>query len=728
MNKKLVLAASASLLALDCLTIVGLSGGLPKTSGNMRLGADCAKCSGNHYSGRQWNVASSEANYGKGGNGYYEYWHCCSCHNYYFSKDDIPGGYDSSLWKDNGESKASSTDYDDDRVQFGGSGKIHKINSISDGGITIDGERDSIYDNAVKYSFEEGSSTSAAIEAVCKDKVLYIYITVTDSSKATRDFSSDSDSAIASCDSVELWVDALHSEKYASSAWEGKANEDYAKPNEEADYASVGAFKVSAGYQGEDNGAEFVSLLPLSKLCENDGTSAMRSQYIDETHYGAEFAINLGDESTAINSFGEIGLALKVNNASETGANETLCFESINSNVDYLRNYSSFRLEGYEEDGSQFNLSSGKAIVGELAGNQAWSFSGNVITASSRGYALSSSSYSDFSVVLSFDNVASYNPYFGANKAAQKAFLFGGNTNEEGKYEGYALSVSTGWLEILKISPVNGYGEDAYASYEYASTYLFGYTETGIEAKTLRLSVKDGVCTLTEADGTALNGYYAEKEDETFAAGKLGILRDDDVTTNITIGEVANTASASGELDKTSALSFVSDLKASASWGLYENRIVTKSVAYRLSDSSFQDFHAVLSFNGLNPDASTNVNPYFTKIAKKAFLFGGSLDENGVYKGYALHASPNFFEILQLNGYSSTCLGYISADPTGKTVALSLNDGTLTLTNDDTTSLGNFDVSGSSSMSLSSYTGGKVGVLSNDSYESVVTLYECQSL
>ena len=679
------------------------------------LNAACGVCSGYHYLGKEWN-ASSPLSYGKGANGLYEYWHCCQCHRYYFDKADISGGYDASKWEEaKVESKASTSDHEDDRVQFGGTKTIHKINAVSSS-ISVDGKREASYDSAAKYDFVSSGDAKATLEALYQGEMLYVYISVTDPTKVSRDCSvSDPSTPISSYDGVELYVDALHSEKLADDAWDGKEGGAYHKGGEEEEWSAVGKWSVSAGYAEASQcgeGCEFDDSYSLSSACKGDGKTSVKSVYSDDGHYGVEFAIDLGKASTPLNDFGEIGIAAKVNDVSAKGVvSAVLPFESINEDASYVRNYSAFRLSGYKANEEGFDLTSGQSLVDDIQGSS-WGFGyqGNKISMNSTGSVLGSSSYTDFTVLLQFDGISTdsnINVYFG--KTARKVFLFGGDFDANGKYQGYGLSASTTWIEIIQVSGTAG-------------TFIGGYNVYA-EGMNVRLTVKDGVATLTHADGTAMENPFGGLSSVTlsgYSGGKLGALRNDEYASTLTIAGLSSDV-ASTSSDEASGVALVSEMKENAKWNFTGNHIALKSNGYRLSSSSYSDFSAVLEFENISRDAS--VNPFLDHNATKAFLFGGSVDANGNYQGYALHFSKDWIEILEVSGYTTTFVDGYGIDGESIKVKFTVSGTSCALSYADGTSMGN-TYNSQTSIALSKYAGGKVGAMRNDTFASVLSVYE----
>ena len=362
-KQKMILFGTLAVLAVTGVSIVAIKGESLFLGNNAVTKAACEVCSGNHYTGVSWTTKNTKK---KGGNGLYEYWHCCQCGKRYFFQDDIPG-YDASKWKDNGTTNPymDTSDIDDNRTQFGGTSVLHKINHLTNGTITVDGQRDDLYNNAVKYNFESaaiwtdhgGTNISATLEAVWQEKMIYIYVDVNDNTKATKDCS-DSSTNNNSYDNIEFRIDTLHSEKYATSSWDGYINADYRKGTDSAgnayDYAVVGKFRVAAGYQGTDQcgannsevtGCWFDQWTYLSGVCIGDGQTSMKSYYYTDTHYGYEFAVSFDHTATIVNPFGEIGMLFKINDKSAKDYHQgILNFENVGDAYDFPRNFSNFRL------------------------------------------------------------------------------------------------------------------------------------------------------------------------------------------------------------------------------------------------------------------------------------------------------------------------------------------------------------------------------------------------
>lgn len=361
-KNKILLLSTLGVLGVASLSLVAVKGESLFLGNHLAVSAACESCTGNHYTGQGWNTKTK----GKGSNGYYENWHCCVCHKRYFDKNDIPG-YDASKWVDNGTINPymDKTDLDDNRMQFGGTSVIHKINHLTSGTITVDGQRDDLYNAAVKYNFESaaiwpengGSNISATLEALWQEQMVYVYVDVNDPTKATKDFT-DSSTNNDLYDNIEFRIDTLHSEKYANSDWDGYINANYRQSNSSSsstyNYAVVGKFRVCAGYEesAKEGGADvytsgcwFDEWTWLSGKARRDTKTYIKSHYYTDTHWGAEFAIYFGDGDTVVNSFGEIGMLLKINDKSGKGVHQgILNFENIGDAYDYPRNFSNFRL------------------------------------------------------------------------------------------------------------------------------------------------------------------------------------------------------------------------------------------------------------------------------------------------------------------------------------------------------------------------------------------------
>ena len=660
-KQKLTLLTGLSVLAIGVLSIVAINADTLFANDKMFTGAQCEVCSGNHYSGEAWNTS----NKAKGSNGLYEYWHCCVCGKRYFFQDDIPG-YDAKNWKDNGTRNQymDTTDLDDSRIQFGGTSTLHKINHLTSGTISVDGLRDELYNSAVKYNFGAAmygsSQVTATLEAVWQDSMLYVFVDVEDPTKSTRDFTTaDTSKWTEAYDAVELRIDTLHSEKVANDSWNGKSGSDY-----RGDYACEGWYKAGAGYNrteqyGDGIGCEFVYEYYMSDLAKGDGKTYVKSQYTSDTHYGMEFAINLANDHSIMNPFGEIGLGVKIYDKNGDTQDGIINFESINDDMPYHRNLSNFRLIGYGEASAQ---QAGESVVNEIKANASssdWTFEGNSVTTNSVGTYLSTTSYTNFTARLKFDGYSQStanndNPYFG-NKAT-KAFLFGGSFDDSNNYTGYALNISKNWIELLKLSG-------------YSSTFIEG-NGMDLGNEEIVITVTGTLCTVSKGDGTiiqmAFNGYDSavNRTDLStvsgYTGGKVGILCNDTSATKISIVEFDNNNefdAASAELPR--GVNLIKEMKNNASssdWTFNENVITTNTAGHYLSTTSYTDFSAIVNFSNINPSADTSVNPFFSKIATKAFLLGGSNDSTGKYSGFAVNISKNFVEVLKLDGYSSTVI------------------------------------------------------------------------
>ena len=369
-KQKFPIIAGFSLLAVGCISLLATNKDGIFSQRFLTVSAKCEQCSGNHYTG-----VNRDGKIGLNHNGIYEYWHCCKCDGRYFFKEDIPGGWEESKWVDNGTTNPymDTTNLDDNRIQFGGTQVIHKINHLTDGDITVDGQRDDKYDNAVKYSFDTpmweehgGSKMTASLEALWKDKMIYIFIDVNDPTYAKKDCS-DTSTNNSSYDNLEFRIDTLHTQKYANSDWDGYINYKYRKLDGSYDYAVEGKFRISAGYDldaqcstdGGKNGNDgttgcfFDQWCYFSGVCVNDGKTRIISKYNeDNTHWTVEMGINLEHDATILNSFGEIGMLFKINDKSAKDYHQGIVnFENIGDAYDYPRNFSNFRLMDFDEFG-----------------------------------------------------------------------------------------------------------------------------------------------------------------------------------------------------------------------------------------------------------------------------------------------------------------------------------------------------------------------------------------
>ncbi len=185
-----------------------------------------------------------------------------------------------------------------------------------------------------------------------------------------------------------------------------------------------------------------------------------------------------------------------------------------------------------------------------------------------------------------------------------------------------------------------------------------------------------------------------------------------------------------GEASGSSAgTALVSELKAnnpSSDWSFADNKVAMTSLGYCLSSSVYGDFSAVIDFTGISPSTDVNANPFFSHVATKGFLFGGSADASGNYQGYALNVSYDWFEILKLNGTSSTFIDGFNMGPEGVKVNLTISGTTLMLRLADGTSLSD-SFNKKTEITLSDYAGGKIGAMRNDSYASLLTIYDFAS-
>ena len=339
-------------------------------------------CHGNHYTGKVWDTSKP----GKGSSGYYEYWHCCECDARYFRTSDI-NGYSKNLWVDNGEvnqyapkDSSDSKYYTDNRVRFGGGQdegdtSLHFVEKLESGkSITVDGVRDEAYDKAVKYEFngdaiwqvgtETKSTSTATLETLWDDDYLYIYVNIKDSTKYTKDYMTQT-GWTDDIDHLELGIDTLHSDKFATDNWDGKKGSGYRNPAYAGDLglACEGLYKIAAGYNSDDTytnekGLNFDDWSFMSNRSREEKTVEAKSKYADDNlSYGVEFKIKFKNNFNAtgvLNDFGEIGLALKFFDYEKTtddGVIRTgiINFENFNDDFSKLRNYSNFRLVGWGE-------------------------------------------------------------------------------------------------------------------------------------------------------------------------------------------------------------------------------------------------------------------------------------------------------------------------------------------------------------------------------------------
>ncbi len=157
-------------------------------------------------------------------------------------------------------------------------------------------------------------------------------------------------------------------------------------------------------------------------------------------------------------------------------------------------------------------------------------------------------------------------------------------------------------------------------------------------------------------------------------------------------------------------------------WTFIDNKIITNSNGYCLSLESYSNFSTVLNFSNISQLNDGADNPFFTKKAVKAFLFGGS-EINGTYNGYALHISCDWVEILKLDGFNSTFIDGFNVNAADLDIKLTINNKILTLTYGDGTALP-ASFNGNASVELNDYVSGKVGVLKNDNYKSEVYIFE----
>ena len=177
--------------------------------------------------------------------------------------------------------------------------------------------------------------------------------------------------------------------------------------------------------------------------------------------------------------------------------------------------------------------------------------------------------------------------------------------------------------------------------------------------------------------------------------------------------------------DLESGKTLISNIKSNntnCDWTFNENLITANSNGTILSSNSYSNFSIVLKFSNISQLSDGSDNPFFTKKAVKAFLFGGS-EVDGKYVGYALHVSSDWFEILKLDGYNSTFIDGFNVDPFDTCVKLTLNGTSLSLSYGDGKS---FPVSFNkkATVELDDYSSGKVGALKNDEYKSNLYVYE----
>ncbi len=721
-KQKITLFMGISVLAVGALSIAFNADTL-FANNKMFTGAQCEVCSGNHYSGEGWDTN----NKAKGSNGLYEYWHCCQCGKRYFFQEDIPG-YDAKNWKDNGTRNQymDTSDLDDSRIQFGGTSKLHKINHLTSGTITVDGTRDELYNAAAKYDFGpamyKDSKVTATLEAVWQEDMLYVFVNVYDPTKTTRDFTKqDTSKWTEAYDAVELRIDTLHSEKYADSSWNGKQSDKY-----RGEYACEGFFKAGAGYNrdeqyGDGIGCEYVWDYYMSNICRNDGKTYIKSSYTDDTHYGMEFAISLSNAHSVMNPFGEIGLGIKIYDRNgENNDNGIINFETINDDMNYHRNFSNFRLIGY---GETTPSDAAENVVNEIKANASasdWTFSGNKVTTNSVGTYLSNTSYDNFTAKLKFENYSqdtsgNGNPYF--SHKATKSFLFGGAINES-TYTGYALNISKDWIQLLSLSG-------------YDSTFIDGVS-IDLGDSEIEVTMSGNIFTVRNASkeliSMTMSGKANREALSNYAGGQIGLLCNDTTATTISLVEFYNNNEydpASFELPR--GINLVNDIKAnnsSSDWSFTGNKITTNSVGHVLSTASYTNFTAVVNFDTINPSSEADANPFWSKIATKAFLFGGSNDETGKYTGYALNVSYGFIEVLKLDGYASTCLDYIELNPENVCLRLTVSETSLSLAFANGNILGTYATNDALTLALDGYTGGHVGILSNDTFATNVSIFE----
>ena len=377
--------------------------------------------------------------------------------------------------------------------------------------------------------------------------------------------------------------------------------------------------------------------------------------------------------------------------------------------------------------GITYNLESGKTLVNQIQANASksnWLFDENSVTLNSTGHYLTSEKYTNISVTLNFSNYnpstdIAYNPFF-SNKAT-KSFLFGGSNDANGKYSGYALNVSKDWVEILKLDG-------------YTSTFVDGFN-VDLDDFDFIFTIKDKVCSFSYSDGTEffslshLGNKTIYLSD--YVGGNLGLLRNDDFSTKINVLEFSYSESTIDETtsDEDSGKAFINELKSNASssdWTFDDDKVTTNSVGHILSSTSYTNLSVTLSFDNYNPSTELSDNPFFSNKATKSFLFGGSNDANGKYSGYALNVSKDWVEILKLDGYTSTFVDGFNIDIQQTKFKLTINGTNCTLSYTDGTSFGN-SWKNATVISLSDYTGGKVGILRNDTYATSISIYELKN-
>ena len=178
--------------------------------------------------------------------------------------------------------------------------------------------------------------------------------------------------------------------------------------------------------------------------------------------------------------------------------------------------------------------------------------------------------------------------------------------------------------------------------------------------------------------------------------------------------------------DTASGKAVANEIKANASasdWTFSENEATMNSTGFYLSSSTYTNFSVALDMSGVSDSAADADNPFFSHKATKAFLFGGSVDTNGKYQGYALNFSKYWFQILKLDGYDSTFIDGWNVDPEGVKVRLTLNGSKCTLTYVGGATMGS-TFSNNTEVTLSDYSGGKVGLLRNDTSATLATIHE----
>lgn len=369
-----------------------------------------------------------------------------------------------------------------------------------------------------------------------------------------------------------------------------------------------------------------------------------------------------------------------------------------------------------------YNLETGKALISGIQANATgsnWTFSENKVTTNSTGYYLSTNKCGDLKVALNFSNYnpsddTNDNPFF--SHKATKAFLFGGSSSN-GTYVGYALHISKDWIEILQL---NG----------YTATFIDGFN-VDIDTSDIIFEINGTTCSFSYGDGTAFSTSYQGNTTISvsgYKGGLVGLLCNDSYASEITIYEFSYSAptESSETTDSDSGKALVNEIKANAStsdWEFTDNTITTNSIGHYLSTTSYTNFTALLDFTNYNQSTDINDNPFFSHKATKAFLFGGSDSTTGAYSGFALNISKDWIEILKLNGDTFTFVDGFNRDLGNNKIKLNVTGTTCTLTYEDGSSLGT-SFNSQTTISLAGYTGGKLGVLRNDSVTTNISIYE----